>query len=142
MSKKGLNLTFCIILLFVFLMTASAHPGRTDKNGGHYNRSTGEYHYHSGEYAGRSQSSSSSSTKKKTTKETESSKPKKEAEDENEEEKEPNAVVSLLIGILMLIGAVVISFLEFAALCWVIRLIYKFAIKPIVTFIKKLFSRK
>lgn len=64
MSKKGLNLTFCIILIFVFLITASAHPGRTDKNGGHYNRSTGEYHYHTGEYAGRSQSSSSSQSTK------------------------------------------------------------------------------
>ena len=26
---------------------AIGHPGRTDKNGGHYNRKTGEYHYHS-----------------------------------------------------------------------------------------------
>lgn len=25
-----------------------AHSGRTDANGGHYNRSTGEYHYHHG----------------------------------------------------------------------------------------------
>ena len=25
-----------------------AHSGRTDGNGGHYNRSTGEYHYHHG----------------------------------------------------------------------------------------------
>lgn len=25
-----------------------AHPGRTDSRGGHYNRSTGEYHYHHG----------------------------------------------------------------------------------------------
>lgn len=24
------------------------HPGRTDSNGGHYNKSTGEYHYHHG----------------------------------------------------------------------------------------------
>lgn len=28
--------------------SASAHPGRTDANGGHYNHSTGEYHYHHG----------------------------------------------------------------------------------------------
>ena len=62
MSKKRLNITFCIILLFVFLITASAHSGRTDANGGHWNRSTGEYHYHTGEYAGRSQSSSKSSS--------------------------------------------------------------------------------
>jgi hypothetical protein len=26
----------------------SAHPGRTDSNGGHWNRKTGTYHYHSG----------------------------------------------------------------------------------------------
>lgn len=25
---------------------AFGHPGRTDANGGHYNRKTGEYHYH------------------------------------------------------------------------------------------------
>ena len=39
------------ILLFLLLMTvpsASAHPGRTDANGGHTDRSTGEYHYHHG----------------------------------------------------------------------------------------------
>lgn len=27
---------------------ATAHPGDTDSNGGHYDRSTGEYHYHHG----------------------------------------------------------------------------------------------
>lgn len=31
-----------------------AHPGRTDANGGHYNRKTGEYHYHNGGYSGSS----------------------------------------------------------------------------------------
>lgn len=45
---------FFLILLLFFLITSSltltvyAHPGRTDSNGGHYNRSTGEYHYHHG----------------------------------------------------------------------------------------------
>ncbi len=37
--------------LLVFLsssITVSAHPGRTDGKGGHYDRSTGEYHYHHG----------------------------------------------------------------------------------------------
>ena len=29
-------------------ITASAHPGRTDANGGHWDNSTGEYHYHHG----------------------------------------------------------------------------------------------
>ena len=38
-----------ILLLFVMIIppvTSDAHPGRTDSNGGHYNRKTGEYHYH------------------------------------------------------------------------------------------------
>lgn len=38
----------CFLLLPIFVLTASAHTGRTDSNGGHYDRSTGEYHYHHG----------------------------------------------------------------------------------------------
>ena len=43
----------CRVLLSLLIIAssvtaASAHPGRTDANGGHYNRSTGEYHYHHG----------------------------------------------------------------------------------------------
>lgn len=38
-----------IFLSFMFLCNIIvAHPGRTDSNGGHYDRSTGEYHYHHG----------------------------------------------------------------------------------------------
>lgn len=38
-----------IIVLVVLIPVAGySHPGRTDANGGHYNRKTGEYHYHSG----------------------------------------------------------------------------------------------
>lgn len=52
---------FLFLLIFQILtFPVLSHPGRTDSNGGHYNRSTGEYHYHNGEYAGRTQSSSSS----------------------------------------------------------------------------------
>lgn len=41
-------LFFLVIILFsVFPM----HSGRTDSSGGHYNRLTGEYHYHHGEGA-------------------------------------------------------------------------------------------
>lgn len=40
------------ILLLMFLLactiTVYAHPGGTDSDGGHYNHSTGEYHYHHG----------------------------------------------------------------------------------------------
>lgn len=36
-------LVSCFVTVLVF-----AHGGRTDANGGHYDRSTGEYHYHHG----------------------------------------------------------------------------------------------
>ena len=35
----------------MFVVIGFAHSGDTDNNGGHYNRSTGEYHYHHGEPA-------------------------------------------------------------------------------------------
>ncbi len=42
--------TFAYILLFIVLINCIcyAHPGKTDKNGGHYVSGTGEYHYHHG----------------------------------------------------------------------------------------------
>lgn len=48
MRKRALF--FIIVASLIILLPASifAHPGRTDSNGGHYNRSTGEYHYHHG----------------------------------------------------------------------------------------------
>lgn len=41
---------FFAVLLFIILsaVTVYAHPGKTDSNGGHTDRSTGEYHYHHG----------------------------------------------------------------------------------------------
>ena len=50
------------LLLLLFTVTVSSHPGRTDSNGGHWNRQEGTYHYHSGEYADRNSSGSSSET--------------------------------------------------------------------------------
>lgn len=41
-------LSYFCILFFILPTVAFAHPGRTDGNGGHYNRSTGNYHYHHG----------------------------------------------------------------------------------------------
>lgn len=38
---------YFILLLMIFTL-GFAHSGRTDSNGGHVNRSTGEYHYHNG----------------------------------------------------------------------------------------------
>ena len=48
------KLNFGILAVLFLLSTVFAcdlghtHPGRTDANGGHYNRKTGEYHYHGG----------------------------------------------------------------------------------------------
>lgn len=39
---------FTLLIILVFSSMVYAHPGRTDENGGHYDRSTGEYHYHHG----------------------------------------------------------------------------------------------
>ena len=37
-----------IALLTILPSVSYAHQGRTDSSGGHYNRSTGKYHYHHG----------------------------------------------------------------------------------------------
>ncbi|MBQ8357059.1 MAG: YHYH domain-containing protein [Clostridia bacterium] len=45
--KRPLLFLFCIILLSsVLSLPVFAHPGRTDQYGGHWDHSTGEYHYH------------------------------------------------------------------------------------------------
>ncbi|MEE9605046.1 MAG: YHYH domain-containing protein, partial [Candidatus Scalindua sp.] len=41
------KLTFFLLLLFTVQSIAYSHPGRTDVQGGHTNKKTGEYHYHS-----------------------------------------------------------------------------------------------
>ncbi len=56
-----------LLLLFIFLVSLSplisySHPGRTDKNGGHWDRKNGTYHYHTGEGSGRSGNSYSDPT--------------------------------------------------------------------------------
>ncbi len=43
---KKLLLSF--LLLILLAQVVIAHPGSLDENGGHYNRKTGEYHYHEG----------------------------------------------------------------------------------------------
>lgn len=51
MKKHILLIVFCIVVLFTFPLVAYAHPGGTDEDGGHFDKSTGEYHYHHGEPA-------------------------------------------------------------------------------------------
>lgn len=48
MTKKRVLLIISIIILISLPLVAYAHPGSLDSNGGHYNRRTGEYHYHEG----------------------------------------------------------------------------------------------
>lgn len=43
--KRRILIIFNIIILISSICIA--HSGRTDSNGGHYDTSTGEYHYHS-----------------------------------------------------------------------------------------------
>lgn len=45
---RKLRFILSAILVLAMALTASAHPGKLDKNGGHYDKETGEYHYHKG----------------------------------------------------------------------------------------------
>lgn len=49
--KKLSFLLLAFILSLSLAVVAFAHSGRTDSSGGHYNHSTGEYHYHHGNSA-------------------------------------------------------------------------------------------
>ena len=42
------KLLIAIALCLCLSVVVSAHPGRTDSDGGHFNHDTGEYHYHHG----------------------------------------------------------------------------------------------
>lgn len=47
--KRILSICLITSLLSLFIaLSCSAHSGRTDSKGGHYNHGTGEYHYHHG----------------------------------------------------------------------------------------------
>lgn len=57
MKKKiKISLFLSVYIFIISGMIVYAHSGRTDANGGHWDRSTGTYHYHTGEYTGRSHS--------------------------------------------------------------------------------------
>lgn len=48
MNKKILLLLTPIVFVFLLSLSAFAHPGRTDSQGGHRDSSTGTYHFHHG----------------------------------------------------------------------------------------------
>ena len=49
--RKILTFAFAVALLFAFVLPSFAHSGGTDSNGGHYDHSTGIYHYHYDSYS-------------------------------------------------------------------------------------------
>lgn len=42
------SITLIVLIIFNLSLPVLAHSGKTDANGGHYDSSTGEYHYHHG----------------------------------------------------------------------------------------------
>lgn len=46
--KRFFILVCMVFVAFSSVVICFAHPGGTDGNGGHYDRNTGEYHYHHG----------------------------------------------------------------------------------------------
>lgn len=60
MKKLRKTLPLIGIILILFSSVCFSHPGRTDENGGHWDRKEGTYHFHTGEYKGKSSSGGSS----------------------------------------------------------------------------------
>ena len=46
--KRGFLFSLAAVLIFSLASVSFAHPGKLDANGGHYDKETGEYHYHKG----------------------------------------------------------------------------------------------
>lgn len=75
MKKVVTRIASIFVVLLMMMTPISAHPGRTDANGGHYCRTNcakwglrdGEYHYHNGGGSSNSSSSSGSSSSSSST---------------------------------------------------------------------------
>ena len=48
MNKIKRQYIMALVFSLLFCVTVFGHSGRTDQNGGHYNRKTGGYHTHNG----------------------------------------------------------------------------------------------
>ena len=60
-KKSALLVGASIAVCVLSVISVCAHPGRTDQNGGHWDRKAGTYHFHTGEYAGKGSGGGSSS---------------------------------------------------------------------------------
>ena len=47
-TRRILFVLFILLIALLSTLIVSAHSGRTDSNGGHYDEEAGEYHYHHG----------------------------------------------------------------------------------------------
>lgn len=65
--KISLILMSIVIIILGSCVAVFAHPGKTDSNGGHFDRSTGEYHYHHGYPAHQHENGTCPYNKKSTT---------------------------------------------------------------------------
>ena len=48
MLKRSFIFALAVVLTVSFVSISAAHPGKLDADGGHYDKETGEYHYHKG----------------------------------------------------------------------------------------------
>ena len=65
--KISLILMSIVIIILGSCVAVFAHPGKTDSNGGHFDHSTGEYHYHHGYPAHQHENGTCPYNKKSTT---------------------------------------------------------------------------
>lgn len=65
--KTSLILMSIVIIILGSCVAVFAHPGKTDSDGGHFDRSTGEYHYHHGYPAHQHENGTCPYNKKSTT---------------------------------------------------------------------------
>lgn len=65
--KISLILMSIVVIILGSCVAVFAHPGKTDSNGGHFDRSTGEYHYHHGYPAHQHENGTCPYNKKSTT---------------------------------------------------------------------------
>lgn len=108
MRKRPLKRLLCVYLILISLLSldAFAHPGRTDANGGHYNRSDGTYHFHNGEYVGKQQSYTTNTSLMQPQIKTSGSSEQENSNDDNPHNTNANEYIEVIIITLIFNGLV------------------------------------